>query len=1303
MTCPTCSYGNRVEALYCGMCGTRLTQICLSCGYANPRDYRFCIRCGTQLVSEAGLLLTSEQAASSAVAPGIPAHEPARAPAAPAANLETASRNRPQLEGERRVATIIMADVQSSTDLMGELGTEAWVELMNRIFQIMEAEIYRLDGRVDQFRGDGLVAAFGTVVAHEDDPERGVLAALAMQRAVSAYAAELRELDGTSLSLRVGVNTGEVIVAIVGDDRTYSEDTAMGEAIALAARMEQAAEAGTVLVSENTYNLVQHQFDWLPLGEIMVKGINHPVNVYRPLASRFSSERRDFELTPALIGRERELAQLLDAVDDLHVGRGGIVMVTGERGMGKSLLLQEMRRDVARQEALRAEVQSVEGAGLAGLDLDDLPEDAVALALGTVHTREIRGRARSYDQSQPYAVWQDMVRDWLGARQDEPKERTRDRLREEAEKLWGEDHLKYYPHFARFLELPLEPALLDQVQQLDAESSRQRLFLAVRSWIEQLAHRGPLMLTFNDIHWADTTSLDLLRYCLPLCDYLDLLWLLVFRPDRLSSIWEFRHYVETEYPHRLVTVTLPPFTTSQSETLIEQMIGPGALPAETLAAIIQKSDGNPFFTQELVRSLIANGRLVREVEVGPEGEPVERWRATEAVTEVGLPDSLQGLLMARIDRLGAAEQDILQRAAVIGCIFWSKVLEAISPDRPDLRTLLTALQRAQLISERGRGPDLGIEYIFQSKLICDAAYDSLLGSQRAAYHHRIAQYLERQYERDPAAQDQGFFYGELAYHYQHARQPDKELVYTLKNADRAKDIYANAEASQHYTHALQLLQQLCEDVKDEEVHNRLRSQCFQVLMNRRQVYHLMGEYAKMRADAQALLPMARELPNEPRLLIDALLNQPGVGDYQSAEDTQNGVAMAEEALALSRHLGDRRRELESLLALANQRLVFSDPAWHEIAEQALTLARELGDRTYEARILVGMGSIFAFSDEPELSMEFLEAAAALAMSEGLEDKLIQMSLLNLLGLEYERSGDYHRLLVDYQQERLHASREIGHRPMQSQALQAVGRITAIYLGDYAAGLGALEECRRILRNSPGEVYPLFHIAQIQVAQAEHDAAHESLQQVASIGEPVQDRARASLKLVELSLRTAEGARAATKGDTDAVITALTAALELASHVVDIAEHSPLVSQQYEMAARCKAVTAHLGLAGVAQDPAQEASQLEAALKAAERAYEILQHFGFAQVVEVTSEEVLFRYSQALAANQQQEVAVRFLRRAYDEMMRKYALIPAESHFRRTYLEQIPLHREIRAAYATRVGSILTEAVQPWYQTEPTLS
>ncbi len=1296
MKCPNCEFENLPDAHYCGMCGARLSRACAVCGFTLPQAYRFCIRCGAQL-SES---LT-------APLPTLTAHEPSPVPderptphAAPPDQAEggpSPSQERAApLEGERRVATIIVADVHGSTDLLERVGSETWVEMMNHVFQVLEAEIYRYDGRVDQFRGDGLIAFFGTAVAHEDDPERGVLAAMAMQRAVKAYASDLAETAGIELSLRVGVNTGEVIVTSVGNEQTYSENTAMGEAIAVAARMEQAAEPGTVLVSENTYRLVENQFEWLPLGEINVKGISRPLEVYRPESSRIAHEHApNYELPSLLIGREQELATLLDCVEDLRAGRGGIVLLSAERGLGKSLLLQEMRQHLARQEALLAEIQEAEGTSTQRDDGGSPALTSPELA-SSQKAREIRGRARSYEQSHPYAIWQDLLRDWLGVRRDEPKEETRARLRREAKALWDDGMIEHYPDLARFLGLPLEPAYAEQIQHLDAESLRQRLFLAMRSWIAELAAQGPLIITLNDMHWADATSLDLLKYCLPLCDYLDLLWLFVFRPDRLSPMWEFQHQVETDYPHRVVNLEVSGLTMEQGASLIEQMIGPDVLPEETETLILQKAEGNPFFIQELVRSLIANGILVREVTTDPDGEPTERWRATQSVTSLSLPDSLQGLLMARIDRLAPPEQQVLQRASVIGSIFWSNVLEAISPDLPNLRTHLTSLQRAQLIIERGRGPDLGVEYIFKSKLIRDAAYDSLLKSQRTTLHLRIAEYLERQYEEDPAAQSQGIYCSELAYHYRHAGQPGKELYYTLQNAERAQEIYANAEAAQRYTHALSLIDQLAAKAEDEDVHHRLKTQRFQVLMGRHKVYYLMAEFRKAREDAQGLLPLARELSGDPTWLIDALLHQPGVGDQQSRAEIEAGIPMAEEALSLSREIGDRKREIESLIAIVNQRLTLSDPSWHRVAEQALELAREYEDSYYEARILVGMGGIYAFSDQPELSMEYLEAAAALTMSEGLEDKVVQMALLNLLGLEYERNGDYYRLLTEYQQERLHASREIGHRPMESQALQACGRITGVYLGDYTAAHSALEECRRILSGTRDEIYPLYHLAHIQTAEADHGGARETLATIRQIGEPIQERAQASLHLVEAILRNAEGARAATRGDHEAVATALESAIHLAEKVVMLTQSSSLVSQQYEMAAHCKATVAYLGLAQTAVESAAETQYLSNALQAAEEAYEIHRLFGFCQIVECVSEEVFFRYSQALAANDQQEMAVRFLRRAYDEMMRKYTLIPPDSHFRRTYLEQVPLHREIRAAYATRVGSILTEGGQVWY-------
>jgi len=1268
MKCPNCGFDNPPGMKFCGMCGTRLARACPACGFANPPDFRFCGQCGTPLIEEPAPALWSQPLhvedqvsilPGSASLANLPIYQFIDSPTS--------------LEGERRLATVIITDVRGSTDLLERIGTEAWVKIMNRVLQILETEVYRFGGRVDQFRGDGLVAFFGATSAHEDDPERAVLAGLAMQTAIRPYAAELTEQEGIDLQLRVGVNTGEVIVASVGDSRQYSEDTVMGAGIALAARMETAAEPGTVLVSENTYRLVESRFEWEPLGEITVKGVSQPVAVYRPLAPRADAERlhrlQTYGLSIPLIGREAEFGTLKACVEDLYDGRGGIVMVTGDKGLGKSFLVVEVRHHFARHGALLAEAHAAGSVGDRPERRGDWPErgggrserggDTSPLASLTW----LRGRCRSYDQSWPYSMWLDLLQRWLGMREGEPKEETRDRFRRQAELLWGDRMAEYYPYLATFLSLPLEDIFAERVKHLDAEGLRQQFFFALRSWVEVMAKRGPLVLAFADVHWADTTSLDLLKYCLPLCDSEALLWLIVFCPDRTSPAWEFHHYVETEYPHRVTSLGLPSLTEAQSGEFVDQLIGPEALPAETRALVLDKSEGNPYYIEELVHSLIEQGVLAQEAETG-------QWRAARAVASLDLPDTLQSLLLARIDSLLPEERHMLQMAAVIGSVFWSNVLQALAGDATPLKAHLTALQRAQLIQERGRAPELGMEYVFKSTLIRDAAYEGILSAQRVTYHLKAAEYLEDLCGLEALTP----YYGVLAYHYRQAGKPRKELFYTVQAAEQARGIYANAEALEHYTRALELLDEIEAqatggDEDEDENRDRLyaiRTQRFEVLNGRREVFFLTGDFEAGRADAQALLPLAHQLDDDPVWLIDALLQQPGVASWQSRKGPDAGILMAEEALTLAQKLGDQRREMQSLVAIANQRLWVNDPTAWELAERALELARQLDDQRYEVRILIEMGHVYAWSNQPERGMEYLEAA--LPICQALDDRIAEMDLLSLIGLQFERSGDYYQLLTEYQQKRLHISREIGHRPIEGDGLMQCGQIQSLYLGDYEAGLALLEDARHIREGMPGEIFALLRVVQIQVAQDRYDEALATLECVHRAGEQnMKDIGRAGLRLVSAMLYNGLGDE-----------THLRQSLELAAQTSQLVTDAPL-TRQYEMAAACESAAAHLGLAKCLTDEAERKAHLRQALESSQTALDIYQHFGFVQIIECASEEILYRHSLALAANGREAEAAEYLQRAYGEMRRKHDLIPPDSSFRRTYLENISLHRDIQAA------------------------
>ena len=1147
-----------------------------------------------------------------------------------------------QLAGERRLVTVILTDVTSSTNLLEQLGTEAWVELMNRVLHLLETEVYRFGGKVDQFRGDGLVAFFGAEEAHEDDPERAILAGLAMQSSLKPFADDLAKREEIDLRLRVGINTGEVIVANVGDSRQYHEDTAMGMGVAIASRMETAAEPGTVLVSENTYQLVASQFEWQSMGEITIKGISSPISGYRPLAPKVDIDRlqrlETFGISVPLIGREIEFETLKNCIEDFTEGRGSIVMLTGEAGVGKTFLVRELRDYFTRQDALLAKTLDKNG------------------PLAAPFT-SIQSRCRYYERSLPYSVLLDLLRNWLGVHRGTPVEEIRNRLRTQSEDLWGDQMGEYYPYLASFLSLPLEEHYLKKVKHLNAEGLYQQFCRVIRSWVQSVARRAPLLLTITEMQWADTSSLDLLTSCLlSLVDSEALMWLLVYRPDRSSPVWEFRYHVETNYPHRLKMLELAPLNPELSGELIDTLIGHDTVPDETRNLIIKNADGNPYYILELIHSLIDGGILAKDLGTG-------KWVTTSATKILEIPNSLQRLLLARIDRLSQGDRHILQLASVIGSTFWSDVLQVLVDENVPLLNHLTALQRAQLIQERGRVPELGMEYSFKSTLTRDAAYEGLLVSQRISYHMKVAEFFEEFVGLDNRKQ----FESLIAFHYNRAGNPHKELFYTLRAAEQARQVYANAESIDLYTRALELLEVMEDGTTDNNQRYAILTQRFEVLTLRGSLYYLTGNIKAGGTDAHALLPLANQMEDDKAWMVDALLKQPSVNHIETRDDITKGLPLAQEALSLAQQLGDKHREMLCLMAIGNLYSLMRDSRWKETAERALGLARELENQQEEVNLLLRIGNAYGV-DDLERSTGYLEAATPII--EKLDDKNTELILLQALGAQYERSGDYYRLLIEYRQKELQITREIGDRINEGFALNECGQIQGLFLGDYEAGLVLSKEALHITENLTARIYPFLRVIQFQVQMGDFEEALESLEFARPISErEVVDIGRAGIILVSAILYNALG------GDFY-----LSTVLELSSQLVKMVDDQ-LVSQQYRIGALCEATVAHLGLASLASEESERQIHLQQALESSRAAVDLYQHFGFVQIIECASEEVLFRHSLALAANGYMDESKQYLQRAYDEMMRKYELIPSNSHYRKTFLENIKIHREIRSKYS----------------------
>ncbi len=1246
MICPNCNYASPPGMKFCGMCGLQLAWLCAACSSMNPPDFRFCGHCGAQ----------REVA---------PAAQP---------TLDTVD-GVAQLKGERRYATIVMADVFGSTELLERVGTETWVALMNRVFQLLEAEIYRFGGQVDQFRGDGLVAFFGARAAHEDDPERAVLAGMAMQSALHAYAAELQAQRGIELRVRVGINTGEVVVTSVGDRERHSENTAMGEAITIAARMESAAAPGSVLVSANTYTLVETCFEWEALGEIQVKGVSQPIAVYHPLRHLPDFQELhnfpDYGFAAQLIGREAEFQALSRSVATLRQERGGIVLLMGDRGMGKSFLMRQVRQNFLREEALRAEVHA------------QTPHTPGARPIVW-----LRGRGRSYDQSQPYSLWLDVFREWFDMRADEPQEAALARLRRRAEGVWGPKAQEYFPGLAAALSLPLEEESLAQVRApatgapttgaLDGDRSRQLVFQMTYHWLEALTQQGPLVISFADAHWADVSSIDLLKRCLPLCERLPLLWIVVLRPDRASPVWEFRHYVETEYPHRLTMLSLPPFSREQSEKFTDTLLGEEVLPPETRAMLLDKAEGNPYYIVEMLRELAAQGVLQRDAETGA-------WRATRPVDSLELPESLHSLLLARLDDLRPETRRVLQIAAAIGQTFWADVLETladcVSPTA--FQAALTEMQRAQLVFERGRTPELGMAYNFKSSLICDAVYESILSPQRVAYHLRIARYFQEHLDADNLLRHAGM----LAYHYHQAGELQQELTYTFKAARQAKQVYANAEAMAHYSHALTLLDALEAEPHPADVRYALRRRRFAAIVERGEISQLTGDDDAWRAETPQLLPLARVLDQDPELLVDALLAQPGVSSWRTEEEFRAGIPLAEEALALARQLGDRPREMYSLAAVCGHRYNLNDPAWFELSEETLALAREVGDQRFEVRMLAGVGGVLA-SRNAERSLDYLRRA--LPISQQLNDKQTELDLLNLLGVHLENGVDYYRRLTEVYEKQVQLAHDIGNRPAEGQALMFAGQVRSLYLGDYEGGLTLLKEAERIMQETGGELFVLLRMAQIQIVQGKLASAQLKLKRAHQVGDSsTYDLAQAGLCMLSAMLDNALGGAEA-----------MQSALQWIAQGRAIVMANDELAEQYRMVMDFLEAGTYLEAAIFEDDPAQRQAHLEAALAASQTALATYEADGYVRPIETTGEEVLFVHNKILSALGRREEARHYLKRAHEELLRKHALIPETSAYRQMYLENIPVHREIRAAYALSAGQVRWDGARVTFQLEP---
>jgi len=692
--------------------------------------------------------------------------------AAPESLAQKILSTRGQIEGERKPVTILFTDIVGSTALAEKLDPEEWKEIVNGAHQRVSECVYRYEGTIAQLLGDGVLAFFGAPITHEDDPVRAVRAALDIQRAIADYA---RELHGyvENFQLRVGINTGTVVVGAVGSDLRM-EYLAIGDAVNLAARLQAAAQPGKALVSEATARLVKAAFELCDLGEIAVKGKREPVRVFEVAEAKpVPQSGRGIEgLSAPLVGREQELRKLGEALASLVDGRGQIVAVMGEAGIGKSRLVEEARKVTSDEWQVTRETPTPD----------------------TRHTAHwLEGRALSYGQTLSFWAITQLLKADLGLSDADPEPKIRVALRRRVNALFGERAGDVLPYLAHLLGVKLEGELAERVRVLDGETLKRQVLLSINAYLARLAEQQPTVLVCEDAHWADPSTLDALEALLPLTDRAPLMILMLMRLERECGAWRVKLKAETEFAHRYTEIALAPLSPAESEQLVNNLLEIADLPGSVRQLMLERSEGNPFYLEEVIRSLIEQGALVH----GNDGH----WRAQSLISSLQIPETLQGVLLARIDRLEDEVRRTLQLASVIGKSFLYRLLEAIAEAEQQLDAQLAQLQRADLVREKTRRPEL--EYIFKHSLTQQAAYNSLLIERRREFHRRVANALERLF-----ADRREEFYGLLAHHFDAAGEREKAVEYLLQVGDKTRWEDALEEARGYYRRAVDLLTEL---------------------------------------------------------------------------------------------------------------------------------------------------------------------------------------------------------------------------------------------------------------------------------------------------------------------------------------------------------------------------------------------------------------------------------------------------------------------------------------------------------------
>jgi class 3 adenylate cyclase/tetratricopeptide (TPR) repeat protein len=1100
MICPTCQTANAANARFCQNCGQPLARICANCGAINPPNARFCNQCGTPLTEVASAPVTPPPAADTNGHNGHAAQAEQTESVALRALAE-------ESKEQRRVVTVLFADLTSSTELADGMDPEDVRTLLSAFFATMTREIRRHGGTVEKYIGDAVMAVFGLPVAHEDDPVRAVRAALDMQAALRHFNAERRAADGNAaeLHMRIGVNTGDVAASgAAGDGRDF---LITGDPVNVASRLQSLAEPGTVLVGPRTHRATSGAVRYRALPNTTIRGKTRALKVWEALEitadSRVPAPRpRGLDgLRAPLVGRDVEL-ELMDALFDRvrSERRPHLVTILGAPGVGKTRLAREfIQRSLGAPALLSSNLMEDAAPASTGPNASNPAPRRPLSPTMTVEAAEappllLEGRCPVYGEGITYWPLAEMLRSYCGFGALDSAETSHARLLlavTETLRLAGkpDDPESVAAMLAHTIGLGKDAEDGDRRMMADQAESGQVQEGILRAWrvfFEAVAARRSLLVLVEDIHWADDLLLDLLEYVAAKASNTPLLLLCTARPELLERRPDWgggkRNYA---------LLSLEALSRASTNSLVNALLPGDGLPEELRQGILEKVEGNPFYIEEIIHMLVDRGLIAHDRRAGWRVAP--EFAGSAELADPAIPDTIQGVLLARLDLLEPQERDILQHAAVMGRYFWSSALRTLAPHLAtlDLDAALMSLQRKDLIrvSEYARhsvAPAGEPVYAFNHNLTREVVYSTIVRTRRAHEHARVAELIE-----ELARGREEEFAELLAQHYQQyylqanlARSRNaarrqavraKALHYLTLAGDRAAARHATAQAERFYGEALSL-----PGAEADEAGARER---VDLLMRR--------------GDARRL---ALHIPDAWYDYHDALEIWSTVGP--SEEPGERPTSDGEEHTRLADEWRRRGVRLYTYLVLLPTRNggVFHAPPSHDellaYLEQGLQLAESCGGReSAEYAWLLTARSFFWWSwpeqrGERELLEALRSAREAARILEALDDPLGVSEALDGLGNILAATTDL-RGYLDSQRRRLAWVERI-EEPIELVDMYSEASLACHLVGEYAEAVEHAQTALRLAEATEVEASRTQALRSAVLAWFEWDSFSEAL-------------------------------------------------------------------------------------------------------------------------------------------------------------------------------------------------------------------